>query len=222
MAKIYIGVGHGGTDPGAVTKDKKRKEKDYTLKIATAVASLLKAAGHEVKQSRTTDITFPTEKKLADAKSFKPELAIDIHLNAFNEKAYGTEVYYRSGDAKGKTLATDICSKICATIGTHNRGAKPNTPGFSMVAYTGWVGLLIEVCFLDNDNDMAKLDINKAAKAIADAILNQYPAKRAQKVRITATKTVTKDVEITGPNSLSNAIAALEKEGYKITSTITI
>lgn len=34
MAKVYIGVGHGGADPGAVSGS--HKEKVYALDIATS------------------------------------------------------------------------------------------------------------------------------------------------------------------------------------------
>lgn len=34
MAKVYIGVGHGGSDPGAVSGS--HKEKVYALDIATS------------------------------------------------------------------------------------------------------------------------------------------------------------------------------------------
>ena len=42
--KVFIGVGHGGNDPGAV---KYITEKDYTLKTAKLVAQYLKEAGVE-------------------------------------------------------------------------------------------------------------------------------------------------------------------------------
>lgn len=51
--KVFIGVGHGGKDSGAV---KYIVEKEYTLKTAQVVAEYLKARGVEYKLSRTADI----------------------------------------------------------------------------------------------------------------------------------------------------------------------
>lgn len=54
MKKVFIGVGHGGADPGAIARDK-QKEKDLNLSIAKACGAYLAARGVAVKYSRTTD-----------------------------------------------------------------------------------------------------------------------------------------------------------------------
>lgn len=58
MVKIYIDLGHGGTDPGAVSNG--LREKDLTLQIATRIKDIL--VGYKdvsTKMSRTGD-TFPS------------------------------------------------------------------------------------------------------------------------------------------------------------------
>jgi len=48
--KVFIGVGHGGTDSGAV---KYIVEKEYTLKTAFALSEILSKYGVDFKLSRT-------------------------------------------------------------------------------------------------------------------------------------------------------------------------
>ena len=52
MSKVFIGVGHGGSDPGAVGYI---KEKDGALVVATACKDYLIANGVDVLMSRYID-----------------------------------------------------------------------------------------------------------------------------------------------------------------------
>ena len=54
MSKVYVGVGHGGTDSGAVGY---LVEKDINLKMATACKNYLEKRGVEVLMARTADTT---------------------------------------------------------------------------------------------------------------------------------------------------------------------
>lgn len=55
--KVFLGVGHGGNDSGAVANG--FKEKDMTLKIANACKAYLEANGISVKMSRYRDENDP-------------------------------------------------------------------------------------------------------------------------------------------------------------------
>lgn len=52
--KIVLDAGHGGTDPGAIYKE--RKEKDDNLELTLAVGKILEDNGIDVVYTRTTDI----------------------------------------------------------------------------------------------------------------------------------------------------------------------
>ena len=52
MAKVFVGVGHGGKDKGAVGYI---KEADVNLNMALACRDFLEANGIEVKMSRIID-----------------------------------------------------------------------------------------------------------------------------------------------------------------------
>ena len=180
MSKIYIGVGHGGKDGGATCGE--RKEKDFALALANLVTLKLRTVGHIVKQSRTADVDFTTDKKAPDAKSFGAELIVDIHFNSFNKSANGTEVYYSATSEKGKKIATDMSSAISSALGTRNRGAairllSNGKDYYQVIRECPFAtSLLAEICFIDNDEEMSKYNAEKAAQAIVTAILNTFAA----------------------------------------------
>lgn len=90
------------------------------------------------------------------------ELTFSHHMNAFNGKATGVEVWYYLGDPKGKALAEKLSAAISKALGLPNRGAKA-TVDLYVVAYTNATCLLIEWCFVDNASDMRAYNKNKVA-----------------------------------------------------------
>ena len=78
--KVFIGVGHGGSDPGAVANN--TKEKDLNLSIAIACRDELKRHGVTVKMSRSKDENDTLSEEIAECNAFSPDLAVDIHNNA--------------------------------------------------------------------------------------------------------------------------------------------
>ena len=117
--KVFIGVGHGGSDPGAVANN--NKEKDLNLSIALACRDELKRHGIEVSMSRTKDENDTLSEEIKECNGFSPDLAVDIHNNAGGGD--GAEVFYHHGGGKGKTLAENILSEI-VKAGQNSRGAK--------------------------------------------------------------------------------------------------
>lgn len=93
------------------------------------------------------------------------DYAISHHFNAFNKQATGTEVWYYTGDAKGKKLAEDLSKAISKVLGITNRGAKATTDLY-VVRNSNAHTVLIEWCFIDNANDM------KAWKSKGDKAIN--------------------------------------------------
>lgn len=92
---IIIDPGHGGKDPGAVSKSKIR-EKDLVLSISKRLAqSLRKKLGAKVFLTRSDDrfITLGDRDRIANRRSC--DLFLSIHANASkNPKAEGVEIYY--------------------------------------------------------------------------------------------------------------------------------
>lgn len=173
--KVYIGVGHGGYDPGAVAFG--RKEKDLALDIAKACMDVLIYHGVIVKISRETDITKDLEDRIKECNAFNPDAAVDIHLNA--GKGDGAEVFHSKADSKDDALAQNILDEIVA-IGQNSRGLKTKLLNdgrdyFGFLRQIKCISALVECAFMDNATDVQIVDTlderKKMGIAIAKGIL---------------------------------------------------
>lgn len=166
--KVYIGVGHGGNDPGAV---KYLVEKDVNLKMALACKDYLVANGVEVKISRETDKTVSINQKVSEANAWGADLALDIHNNAGGGD--GAEVYHSVAYGTGKELADNILAEV-KKIGQNVRGAKikKNSSGkdyFGFIRLTKMPAVICEGVFVDNINDSSQADTDEECKAFGEA-----------------------------------------------------
>lgn len=170
MAKVFLGVGHGGADPGAVSGA--ILEKNLNLSIALSCQSELARHGVSVLMSRTTDENDTLNEEIKECNNFAPDLAIDIHNNAGGGD--GAEAYYHYKGGIGKTLADNVLSEIVA-IGQNSRGAKTKT-GSDGRDYYGFIretvapAVIVECAFVDNANDLAIIDTEEERKNMGKAI----------------------------------------------------
>ncbi|MBF0564983.1 MAG: N-acetylmuramoyl-L-alanine amidase [Nitrospirae bacterium] len=93
--KIVLDPGHGGHDPGAMSKDG-LKEKDITLDIALYTAKILRNKyGFDVYMTRDKDVFIPLDERTAIANSKNADLFVSIHVNANNTPSVkGIETYF--------------------------------------------------------------------------------------------------------------------------------
>ena len=169
--KVFIGVGHGGSDSGAV---KYIIEKEYTLKVAKLVAEYLKARGVEYKLSRTADVDTDMNSKVKMCNDYKPDLVIDIHFNAGGGK--GFEVYRYSGGGTSLTLANNInaeVKKIMSSRGVRTKLGSNGKDYFAIIRDTNAPAVLLEGGFVDSKSDanFIKANYKKLAEAYAKGIL---------------------------------------------------
>lgn len=170
MKKVFLGVGHGGSDPGAVSGA--IYEKNLNLPIALACRDLLVLSGVSVKLSRTTDEEDTLTQEIAECNGYAPDLAVDIHNNAGGGD--GAEAYYHYKGGESKTLAENILAQIVA-IGQNSRGAKikKNEAGrdyFGFIRETVAPAVIVECAFVDNGEDMKILDTAEEQKVMGKAI----------------------------------------------------
>lgn len=168
--KVYIGVGHGGKDAGAVANG--FKEKAVNLEIAKACMTALKRSGVSVKISRSNDSEVWLEERIAECNKYKPDVALDIHNNAGGGD--GAEVFHTIYGGTGETLAENILAEM-QKIGQNSRGAKTrkNASGndyFGFIRQTNCPAALVECAFLDNKTDVKIIDTKAERKAMGEAI----------------------------------------------------
>ena len=171
MAKrVFVAVGHGGSDPGAVANG--IKEKDANLVIALACKAELERHGVEVKTSRAKDENDPLTERIKECNAFKPDVALDIHNNAGGGD--GAEVFYHYKGGTSKTLAQNVLDAIVAA-GQNSRGIKTklNEQGkdyFGFIRETSSPAVIVECAFLDNKKDVQIIDTEAEQKAMGVAI----------------------------------------------------
>lgn len=151
MSRVFLGIGHGGSDPGAVANG--LKEKDVNLVMALACKRELERHGVTVGISRIKDEADPLTEEIQEANAFKPDLAVEIHNNAGGGD--GFEVYRQTNGyiVKSKALAQAIETQV-KELGQNSRGVKTwlNAAGQD---YFGWLrmvkapAVLCEGAFLD-------------------------------------------------------------------------
>lgn len=168
--KVFLGVGHGGSDPGAVANGV--KEKDLNLSIALACRDELVRHGVSVKMSRTKDENDPLSEEIRECNAFDPDLAVDIHNNAGGGD--GAEVFYHYGGGKSKTLAENILAEI-EKVGQNSRGAKirKNANGkdyYGFIRETSCPAVIVECAFVDNATDLKILASEGKKQAMGVAI----------------------------------------------------
>lgn len=160
--KVFIGVGHGGNDPGAVANG--LRESDITLNVSLEFGSILANHGVEVQLSRYKDENDDIAEEIRECNAFNPTLAIDVHVNAGGGD--GFEIFHSIDQAytKGldKTLALNMEAEVKA-IGQNSRGLKTkiNSEGrdyFGFIRSVNCPSVIAEMAFIDNINDIKDFD----------------------------------------------------------------
>lgn len=166
--KVYIGVGHGGSDPGAV---KYLVEKDINLKMAKACRDYLEANGVDTKISREVDKEVSLNTRVNEANTWGADLALDIHNNAGGGD--GAEVYHSINYGTGKELADNILDEV-KKIGQNSRGSKVKKGSrgdyFGFIRDTKMPAVITECVFVDNKADASQADTDAECKAFGEAI----------------------------------------------------
>jgi N-acetylmuramoyl-L-alanine amidase len=166
--KVFIGVGHGGTDPGA---SKYLVEKDVNLNMAVACKEYLEANGVVVKMSRTKDENDPVAEEVKECNAFGPDLAVDVHNNAGGGD--GFEVIASVTGGVSRTLAENIEGEV-KKIGQNSRGIKTRknsrgTDYFAFIRGTKCPAVIVEGVFVDNAEDAKIADTMAKQKAFGVA-----------------------------------------------------
>ena len=170
MAKVFLGVGHGGSDPGAVASG--FKEKDLNLVTALACQAELIRHGVSVLMERTGDVGVKSSLAISMCNDFAPDLAVDIHHNAGGGD--GAEVFHHHLGGNSKKVAGNILDEI-VKIGQNSRGLKTklNSSGkdyFYFIRDIVAPSVIVECAFLDNAKDVQIVDTAAEQKAMGVAI----------------------------------------------------
>ena len=183
---IYLDIGHGGNDPGAINKD--IKESDINLKIGLKIYNLLKLNGAIVYMTRYDDYNLSninvSNIKRSDlfnrAKLINNsdcDLYLSIHLNSYTSSTwYGAQTFYTNNNKENKILAELIQKNFKKYLDT-NRESKLITDRY-LYNKIKKAGILLELGFISNLKERNKLlneDYqNKISNVIVNSIIEYY------------------------------------------------
>lgn len=183
---ILLIAGHGAGDPGAVAG--KYREADETRKVVAALQKRLGGACAVYPTDRNAygDYQKGTLRAVAQFQDY--DFVLEVHFNAFKAssadgKTKGVEAYVPKGG--DKTIAEKLC-KAVAGCGLTNRGVKEgNYAVINTAKSCGVPACLLEVCFIDDPDDMAvyAAQYDKIIQAIAGVFGAQAPADDTEAAR---------------------------------------
>lgn len=162
--KVCIDPGHGMSnrqmgryDPGAthVENGFEFQEADITLRYGLALKDVLREQRVDVFLTRddATDHA-PVGSRAGMAQSAACDVFISLHVNDFDDdSANGQEVCYR--DAGDKVLAQKLQDALLQVTTMRDRKIKQRTD-LAVLKFNG-IAVLIELGFIANDQDRAKL-----------------------------------------------------------------
>jgi len=183
---VYLDAGHGGYDPGASYFG--ISEKSLTLAIQSRVKAKLEAEGYQVVTTRTSDTYVDLTDRSHAANASESDIFVSIHINASGSSAaQGIETYYYQPYAEypsrinatyhanptrlsmSDTLANAIQSSLINATGAQNQGVKRQT--FAVLRETTAPAVLLELGFLSNPQEAARLNTSAYQETLANAIV---------------------------------------------------
>ncbi len=179
MKKLYLIAGHNNTDPGASGNFDtvgKVVEASLTKELRDLIASAFTLHNNNTVVKDDDKHTLAQVLNTINTTVHKDDIVIDIHFNAFNTKARGTEAFIPTVNSTvEKELAKDIVEAIAKLLNTPNRGVKTERESNrGRLGFLHGLGnrILLEICFIDNKEDIESYLKNKflLAKEIAKAI----------------------------------------------------
>lgn len=182
MYKIFLNAGHKiGIDSGAVNPESGLQEAVVTLNVAEKVKHYLEKVGYEVELLQSNSLNGEDEDAdnpsiCRTANESEADLFVSLHCNAFNQEAKGTEVeVYSYRCTEANKLATCIQNQICDSLHTVDRGIKER-PNLCVLRNTDMPAVLVEMAFIDNEEDCTLLNNNQDdfARAVARGITDYF------------------------------------------------
>ena len=171
--KVFVDVGHGGKDPGAIKNGV--RESDLNLSIAKKVEAYLKQKDINVALSRKTDIYHTIDQRIIASNKYGADAFISIHNNAASSSSvHGIESFYTPGSSKAEAFIKEIHSTLISYTKAHNRGAHPEE--YWVIEDAKIPAALLETGFMTNPAELAKLKTSSyqdtLARAIGDGIFD--------------------------------------------------
>lgn len=167
MKRLALVIGHGPKiDKGAESADG-TTELDWNTELADLIKQNIGNALDVVIIHRVTERIPPVAQVNATAADF----TVELHCNASDGAASGTEMICLPTSPRANALATLLQRAAVAVLNLKDRGVKPpqNGRGTGFLKGTKMPAVIVETLFIDNPKDLARGNAVKFALAAAYA-----------------------------------------------------
>lgn len=174
---ILIDPGHGGADPGAVSKNG-TKESLLNMKVSLYLMEYLKNYGYDVRLTRgmNTDMVGAdeglsnAERKSIIAKT-NCDVFVSIHMNKYSDEAvHGAETLYYSYSEESKILAETVQRSIKNYVDKENKRSIKAVDNLFVLKAGKSPSVLVECGYISNPTEEAKLATIEYQRKMAYAI----------------------------------------------------
>lgn len=181
---VAIDPGHGGVDPGAVSKSG-LTEDEINLKIALKLKRFIEQSGgiailtrEDEKGLYTDKSTTLAQKKVEDLHNRRKlivesqaEILVSIHLNSFTRPAYyGAQTFYSETHEENQALAYILQEELKNVLDKENNRQPAIREDVFIIKDMPIPSVLIEAGFLSNENEARLLNSSEYQEKIAWSI----------------------------------------------------
>ena len=174
FSTVIIDAGHGGSDPGAVSRHTQQREKDLVLDMAKRIRSELGRSFKTV-MMRSDDTFVDLDDRVARANRYGNAVLVSIHFNSGPSHIRGPETYYWRVDSHGLAVRLQRAMESASPAENSNRGLVRRRLRLTRNPEIPCV--LLEGGYLSNSTESQLIRSPKyrqrLAKAIAGAIRQQ-------------------------------------------------
>lgn len=175
MPRVLISAGHTVMDPGAIYGD--LREADLTRKIAPMVLNALAGAGLEM-QAVPLDLALPDRIQWINGTGYSAELGdilVEIHVNDADGTKRGLEIWYEGGgNNESEKIGAVIADSVISEHGLASQGVRSEQDhdlgSLRFLNATLPHASIVEVLFIDNQEDVLILRDDNRLQAIAQSI----------------------------------------------------
>lgn len=175
---VVVDPGHGGHDSGATAPDKSAYEKNLTLNISKLVAQELTEQGATVILTRQSDVYITLKERPDIANRNNADFFVSIHINSnkVNNKVSGSISFFHMKNPVGELLATCIETEIAKvsklpSMGVWSDSRIYKNDGFAVLRNAKVPAVLLELGFINHNNDRARLVTAEYQSSVAKAIV---------------------------------------------------
>ena len=173
MYDVVIDVGHGGKDPGAISRIESAKEKDIVLQISNKIKSQLEKKGIKTLLTREDDHFISLKDRIILVENSKARLVISVHINNSNDLTKnGYMTFYQNNNHESMKLDNYLHDELNQLNLFQDNGGQSGQ--FYMLTEPSIPSIMLEIGHLSNPDDFTKIkNINnqeKIAASISQAI----------------------------------------------------